>query len=199
MTVIGVTGPSGAGKSLFCSYLEELGCLHLDCDKIYHDLVDSPSECTRALEAEFGASVIKPDGSLDRVALGSIVFAPGADGLRGKLNEITHAFVLAEVRKAIAQTDKACAVIDAPLLFEANFEKECDFTVALLASPELRLARLCERDNRPLDALRARMAAAPEDSFYSSRTTVTIINDGNGQKLRQAAENFIEKYVRTVK
>ena len=77
MTVIGVTGPSGAGKSLFCSYLEELGCLHLDCDKTYHSLVDSPSDCTRALEAEFGASVIKPDGSLDRIALGAIVFAPG--------------------------------------------------------------------------------------------------------------------------
>jgi dephospho-CoA kinase len=101
MTVIGVTGPSGAGKSLFCSYLEEFGCLHLDCDKIYHSLVDSPSECTRALEAEFSSSIINPDGSLDRIALGVIVFAPGADKLRARLNEITHAFVLAEVRKAI--------------------------------------------------------------------------------------------------
>ncbi|MBQ8259568.1 MAG: dephospho-CoA kinase [Clostridia bacterium] len=193
MTVIGVTGPSGAGKSLFCSYLEELGCLHLDCDKIYHDLVDSPSECTRALEAEFGASVIKPDGSLDRIALGAIVFAPGADKLRGKLNEITHAFVLAEVRKAIAETDKACAVIDAPLLFEANFEKECNFTVALLASPELRLSRLTLRDNRTAEALKARMNAAPADEFYSSRATYTVINDGDADKLRAAANDILVK------
>ena len=192
MTVIGVTGPSGAGKSLFCSYLEELGCLHLDCDKIYHDLVDSPSECTRALEAEFGASVIKPDGSLDRIALGAIVFAPGADELRAKLNEITHAFVLAEVRKAIAETDKACAVIDAPLLFEASFEKECNFTVALLASPELRLSRLTQRDNRTAEALRARMNAAPADEFYSSRATYTVINDGDPDKLRAAAKNILK-------
>ena len=192
MTVIGVTGPSGAGKSLFCSYLEELGCLHLDCDKIYHDLVDSPSECTRALEAEFGASVIKPDGSLDRIALGAIVFAPGADKLRAKLNEITHAFVLAEVRKAIAETDKTCAVIDAPLLFEAEFEKECNFTVALLASPELRLSRLTLRDNRTAEALRARMNAAPADEFYSSRATYTVINDGYADKLRAAAKNILK-------
>ena len=193
MTVIGVTGPSGAGKSLFCSYLEELGCLHLDCDKIYHDLVDSPSECTRALEAEFGASVIKPDGSLDRIALGAIVFAPGADKLRGKLNEITHAFVLAEVRKAIAETEKTCAVIDAPLLFEANFEKECNFTVALLASPELRLSRLTLRDNRTAEALKARMNAAPADEFYSSRATYTVINDGDADKLRTAANDILVK------
>jgi len=193
MTVIGVTGPSGAGKSLFCSYFENEGCLHLDCDKIYHSLVDSPSECTRALEAEFGASVIKPDGSLDRIALGAIVFAPGADKLRGKLNEITHAFVLAEVRKAIAETEKTCAVIDAPLLFEANFEKECNFTVALLASPELRLSRLTLRDNRTAEALKARMNAAPADEFYSSRATYTVINDGDADKLRAAANDILVK------
>jgi len=193
MTVIGVTGPSGAGKSLFCSYLEELGCLHLDCDKIYHDLVDSPSECTRALEAEFGASVINSDGSLDRIALGAIVFAPGADKLRGKLNEITHAFVLADVRKAIAETDKDCTVIDAPLLFEASFEKECNFTVALLASPELRLSRLTIRDDRTAEALKARMSAAPADEFYSSRATYTVINDGNTDKLRAAANDIFNK------
>ncbi len=193
MTVIGVTGPSGAGKSHFCSYLEELGCLHLDCDKIYHTLVDSPSECTRALEAEFGASVIKPDGSLDRIALGAIVFAPGADRLRARLNEITHAFVLAEVRKAIKNSDLNCAVIDAPLLFEAGFEKECDLTVALLASPELRLSRLTQRDNRTAEALRARMNAAPQDEFYSSRATYTVINDGDAEKLRAEAEKILRE------
>ena len=193
MTVIGITGPTGAGKSLFCSYLEELGCLHLDCDKIYHSLVNSPSECTRALEAEFGASVIKPDGSLDRVALGAIVFAPGADALRAKLNEITHAFVLAEVRKAVKNSEKTCAVIDAPLLFEADFDKECDFTVALLASPELRLSRLTLRDDRTAEALRARMAAAPADEFYSSRADYTVINDGDAEKLRLEAEKILRE------
>ena len=193
MTVIGGTGPSGAGKSLFCSYFEESGCLHLDCDKIYHTLVDSPSDCTRALEAEFGPSVINPDGSLCRPALAEIVFAPDADGLRGKLNKITHAFVLAEVRKAINTTDKKCAVIDAPLLFEAEYEKECELTVALLAPPEERLARLCERDDRPVEALRARMAAAPSDEYYSSRADYTVINDGDEDKLRDAARKILNE------
>lgn len=193
MTVIGVTGPSGAGKSLFCSYLEEMGCLHLDCDKIYHSLVNSPSECTRALEAEFGSSVIRSDGSLDRVALGSIVFAEGADGLRARLNAITHAFVLSEVRGAIRGTDKTCAVIDAPLLFEAGFDRECDLTIALLASPELRLSRLTRRDDRTVEALRARINAAPQDDFYSSRATYTVVNDGDAEGLRAAAERILRE------
>lgn len=193
MTVIGVTGPSGAGKSLFCSYFENEGCLHLDCDKIYHSLVDSPSDCTRALEAEFGQAVLNPDGSLCRPALAEIVFAPGADKLRAKLNKITHAFVLEEVRNAIASTDKDCTIIDAPLLFEAGYEKECDFTIALLASPEFRLSRLCERDSRPVEALKARMAAAPADEFYSSRATHTVINDGDAEKLRAAAYKILNE------
>lgn len=191
MYVIGVTGPSGAGKSLFCSYFEEAGCLHLDCDKIYHTLVDSPSDCTRALEAEFGHAVLNPDGSLCRPALANIVFAPGADGLRAKLNKITHAFVLAEVRKAISTTDKTCVIIDAPLLFEAEYEKECDLTIALLTPPEERLARLMARDNRPVEALRARMAAAPSDEFYSSRANVTVVNNGDEDKLRAAAQKIL--------
>ena len=193
MYVIGVTGPSGAGKSLFCSYFEEAGCLHLDCDKIYHSLVDSPSECTRALEAEFGPSVINPDGSLCRPALAEIVFAPDADKLRAKLNKITHAFVLAEVRKAINSTDKRCAVIDAPLLFEAGYEKECDLTIALLAPSEERLERLRARDNRPVEALRARMAAAPSDEFYSSRASLTVINNGDSDKLSAAAMKILNE------
>lgn len=193
MTVIGVTGPSGAGKSLFCSYFEEMGCLHLDCDKIYHSLVDSPSECTRALEAEFGASVIKSDGSLDRIALGAIVFAPDAKDRRAKLNKITHAFVLSEVRKAIENAKESCAIIDAPLLFEADFDKECDFTVALLAPFESRLARLTIRDNRSVEALRARLAAAPDDTFYSSRANFTVVNDGDAAKLREAVHGIMRK------
>lgn len=193
MYVIGVTGPSGAGKSLFCSYLREAGCLHLDCDKIYHAIIAFPSPCTQALAAEFGDTVLNPDGSICRPALADIVFAPNAQELRGRLNMITHAFVLDEVRRSIASTDKSLAVIDAPLLFEAGYDKECDLTVAVLASPEQRLARLRMRDSRPLEALRARMAAAPSDDFYSSRASITLINEGDPGKLREAASTILKK------
>ena len=77
--------------------------------------------------------------------------------------------------------------------FEADFDKECDFTVALLASPELRLSRLTLRDNRTPEALKARMNAAPSDEFYSSRATVTVINDGDADKLLSAAQDIFNK------
>ncbi len=193
MAVIGVTGPSGAGKSLFCSYFEEAGCLHLNCDNIYHSLVDSPSECTRGLAVLFGESILKGDGSLDRPALAAIVFAPGAEEKCEKLNKLTHAYVLDEVRRAIKETDCKHVIIDAPLLFEAGYEKECDLTVAITAPAQERLARLCARDSRPLEALRARMAAAPEDSFYTSRADITVVNSFGAEALRAEAERILSK------
>ncbi|MGM9643146.1 MAG: dephospho-CoA kinase [Eubacteriales bacterium] len=191
MAIIGVTGPSGAGKSLFCSYLEDMGCLHLDCDKIYHSLVDTPSECTRELAKMFGDAILNADGSLCRPALAQIVFAPGAEESRERLNKLTHAYVLAEVRKAIAATDRKHAIVDAPLLFEAGYESECDVTVALIAPPDERLARLCARDGRPVETLRARMAAAPPDSFYTSRADFTVVNRGDTEALSAEAEKIL--------
>ncbi len=193
MAVIGVTGPSGAGKSLFCSYFEEAGYLHLNCDKIYHSLVDKPSECTRELAKLFGNGILNGDGSLDRPALAAIVFAPDAEEKRDKLNKLTHAYVLGEVRRAIKETDRRHIIIDAPLLFEAGYEKECDLTVALIAPAEDRLARLCARDSRPAEALRARMAAAPADSFYTSRADMTVVNSGDLKALRAEAEMIINR------
>ncbi len=193
MAIIGVTGPSGAGKSLFCTYFEEAGCLHLDCDKIYHSLVDSPSECTRELAKLFGECILNEDGSLNRPALAAIVFAPDAEEKRDKLNKLTHAYVLDEVRKTIKETDSKHVIIDAPLLFEAGYEKECDLTIALTAPAEERLARLCARDSRPVEALRARMAAAPEDSFYTSRADITVINKGDPEILRAESERILSK------
>lgn len=193
--VIGVTGPSGAGKSLFCSFLAEYGCLVLDCDKIYHSLVDSPSPCTRALadEAMFGERVLNVDGSLDRAVMASIVFAPGGKEKQKRLNEITHAFVLDEVRRSIVNAGEGipAIIIDAPLLFQAGFERECERTVALLASPKLRLSRLRIRDEKTDEELSARLAAAPPDSYYTTRADITIINDGDTEALRLAARRLL--------
>ncbi len=191
MAIIGVTGPSGSGKSLFCSYLEELGCLHLDCDKIYHAMVDVPSECTRGLAELFGGEILNSDGSLCRPALARIVFAPDAEESREKLNKLTHAYVLDEVRRTVAQSESRHFVIDAPLLFEAGYEKECDVTVAIIAPENERLERLCARDSRSVGELRARMAAAPSDGFYTSRADITVFNCGSEALLRAEAKQIL--------
>lgn len=195
--VIGVSGQSGAGKSVFCDFLSKRGCLILDCDRIYHTLVDAPSPCTAALAEEemFGERVLRPDGSLDRSIMASIVFAKdGGDKLK-RLNEITHAFVLNEVRERIRSAPPAvpAVVVDAPLLFQSGFDRECDMTVALIAPPEMRLERLRLRDGKTDAELQARLDAAPPDSYYIERATVTLHNRGDLSELESACEDLVSR------
>ena len=193
---IGITGPSGAGKSLFCSRLAERGWTVLDCDAIYHDLTDAPSPCTEELSARwnFGKKILRPDGSLDRRALAAKVFAPGAEKRLARLNKITHKYIRAEVR---ARRDAALAsgcpgvLIDAPLLFQSGFDEECDKTVALLAPEADRLRRLLARDGLDEAALRARLAAAPDDDYYTSRADYTVMNTGDLAALEAEAERIL--------
>ena len=73
MTVIGMTGPSGCGKTTALRELEKLGALALDCDAVYHELLESDADLIKALDSAFPGTV--RDGGLDRGALGRIVFA----------------------------------------------------------------------------------------------------------------------------
>lgn len=193
---IGITGPSGAGKSRFCRILEEEGWVLLDCDAIYHELTDVPSACTEELSARwnFGKKILRPDGSLDRRALAAKVFAPGAEKRLARLNKITHKYILAEVRaRRDAALGAGCVgvLIDAPLLFQAGFDAECDFTVAVTAPEADRVQRLLLRDNLDEAAIRARLAASPDDSYYTSRADVTVINIGDREDLARDARRVV--------
>ena len=199
MFTVGVTGPSGAGKSFFCSLFENRGFFTLDCDVIYHELTDAPSPCTQELRAEFGDSVLLPSGALDRRALAKIVFDHDAKHKLERLNAITHKYVLAEVRCRIAALSHDCrgALVDAPLLFESGFDKECDLTVALLAPREMRLSRLSERDGLSESALCARLDAAKSDEWYSERCDITVHNTGNADALKKAVADIENKIKNT--
>jgi len=195
--VIGVTGPSGAGKSLFCSGFARHGYLILDCDAIYHGMIDRVTPLTAELANVFGQSVISPDGSVDRAALAAVVFAPGAEEKRLLLNKITHAYVKKEIYRQLKSAPGAGyrgCVIDAPLLFEAGIGRRCDLTVALLADRQTRLGRIRERDGLPDDRLEMRLDASPDDSFYVKKADVTIINDGNPEKLVSEADRIAAQF-----
>lgn len=199
MFTIGVTGPSGAGKSHFCSLFSNMGFFAIDCDEVYHELTDAPSPCTRELSAEFGDGILLPSGALDRRALAKIVFAPDARHKLDRLNAITHKYVLDEVRRRIAALSPDCrgALVDAPLLFESGFDKDCDLTVALLAPREMRLSRLSERDGLSKSALCARLDAAKSDEWYSERCDVTVYNAGDADALWASVLDIAEKIKNT--
>ncbi|HHW39998.1 MAG TPA: dephospho-CoA kinase [Syntrophomonadaceae bacterium] len=148
MRVIGLTGGIASGKSLVSRYLRELGAIIIDCDQVARDVVRTGSSAWRQIVQEFGETVCKPDGSLDREALGRIVFSDTEK--LDKLNRITHPYIISEIRRLFDDYRKnfpdAVVVLDAPLLLEVGLEGMVDEVWVVYVDYQTQLERLMKRD-----------------------------------------------------
>lgn len=185
MKIIGITGPSGAGKGVCCEYLASLDFPWIDTDKVYHQLIDMDTPCSRELILAFGSGIETNGGGIDRKALAAVVFSDPSHKKTELLNHITHKYVRTETMRLLetykAQDAKA-ATVDAPLLFEASFDELCDFCIAVIAPREIRLERIVARDRLSRERAEARIDAQKTDDYYTSRSKYTIINDSNKEK-----------------
>lgn len=201
MKVIGLCGGSGSGKGAVSRILSEYGIPTLDTDALYRELTSRDGECMRALTREFGESVATPEGALNRIELRKLVFSGVDKDLnREKLNKITHAYILDAVRQRLAQYEregKELAVIDAPLLFESGFDKECDLTVAVMADRGIRIKRICERDGLTREAAENRINTQISDEKLSSMVNFVITNSASRKELAESVAELVAKIKKT--
>ncbi|MBP3437451.1 MAG: dephospho-CoA kinase [Clostridia bacterium] len=200
MKVIGLTGGSGCGKGAFGKALFHLGAVLIDTDDVYHSLIAGPSACTQELILHFGEDIRNENDGIDRPTLAKKVFLGNEEEKKtlSLLNKITHFHVLNEVRRQIEQKaaeGSLVVVVDAPLLFESGFDKECHTTLAVLAPYELRLKRIMERDSLTQEAAEARLRAQPPDSFYEKNAKHLIYNDGTIEDLFAKAQLFWQQNI----
>lgn len=171
-TIIGITGGTGCGKTTALTALEELGVYIIDCDALYHRLLQTDRELLSAIDEAFPGVVT--DGVLQRKKLGAIVFAD-AEALR-RLNAITNRFVTAAVKAELtAHPDQPCA-IDAIGLLESGLGELCSHTVAVTAPEEDRVARLMAREGIPEDYARLRIRAQNKNEVFAAACGMTIEN-----------------------
>ena len=179
MLVIGLTGPSGAGKGVVAEILSTLGLPVIDADQVYHELLVPPSSCLDALTAHFGVRILDGDGTLNRKALGQLVF--GNSTALARLNEITHRYVMEEIHARMQRLRRAnyrAVVLDAPQLFEAGAERDCNVIISVLADKRIRLERILARDGISVEAALARMEAQKSDEFFRTHSNYIIENNG---------------------
>ena len=170
--IIGITGGSGCGKTTLLEIIREQGGLVLDCDAIYHRLLQEDPALLTAIEARFPGVVEK--GQLQRKKLGNIVFSD--EKALSDLNRITHSAVKAEVLRLL-ERHSGLAAIDAIGLFEGDLAELCDTTVAITAPEEARVQRLMAREGITEDYARARLAAQRSQAEFEALCHHTLEND----------------------
>lgn len=187
MIIIGLTGPSGSGKTMLCDIARRLGIESIDADKVYHDLLVPPSPCLDEIIYNFGSDMLNDDNTLNRRALGGVVFKDEKKLIL--LNSITHKYVKEEFRNILSRYEALgtkCVIVDAPTLFESGFDKECSFTVALLADKASRAQRIIGRDGLSSDVAEQRLAAQKSDEFFIEHSDYIIYNNGDPDELKDA-------------
>ena len=184
--IIGITGGSGCGKTTLLECIAEKGGLVLDCDAIYHRLLQQDNALLDAIESRFPGVV--ENGVLQRKKLGNLVFSD--ENALLDLNKITHAAVKAEVLRQLASAPKLAA-IDAIALFEGELAALCDTTVAVTAPEADRIARLMARDGISEEYARKRIAAQRSAGEFSEMCQYTLENNGDLASFRAKCLAFL--------
>lgn len=199
MKIIGLCGGSGSGKGAVSKIFLTLGIPSIDTDAVYHDITSSNSACVDELASFFGNIIIDSNGGLDRRALSGIVFGDNSQDKLERLNEIAHRHILDKTReiiKAYEANGVGAVIIDAPLLFESGFDRECDFTIVVVADRDIRIKRILERDAIDLESAKRRIDSQITDDELKSKCDYIIENNGDLSSLEKAVKNIYENFNR---
>ena len=180
MTIIGITGPTGAGKTTALNELEKLGGAIIDCDAVYHEMLESDIALQSELEQAFGP--LKNEmGTFDRKKLGGVVFRDPA--ALERLNRIVWPHIERAVDERIErarQQGRTCAAVDGITIIESGRAAKCDTTVAVLAPVEDRVRRICLREGISEEYARARVSAQKQDEWFWANCEHILMNDCAG-------------------
>jgi len=185
--MVGLTGGIGAGKSAVARRLAELGAVIIDSDALAREVVAPGTPGLAEVVAAFGPEVLDPDGALDRAMLGRIVFAD--DERRRRLEAIIHPRVRARAAEIAASAPPDAVVVnDVPLLVEAGLAGLYQAVIVVLASEDVRVARLL-RDRGMTEAdVRARITAQATDEQRRAVADIVIVNDNDMDDLRSQVD-----------
>jgi dephospho-CoA kinase len=178
---IGITGPIGCGKSTVAGWLAETGAVVVDADRLAREVTAPGEPALAAIAARFGERFLRGDGTLDRPALGRLVFADPA-ALRD-LEAIVHPAVRPRIAAAVAAAEGAgsdIVVIEAIKLVEAGYAAECDEVWLVTCSPDVQRERLVSRGLD--DATAAERIAAQGDIASRLRSAATRVLDASGSR-----------------
>lgn len=185
MLLAGLTGGIASGKNSVAAMLEQLGAKVIDADLLSRELVEKGMPAWQEIADSFGPAVVKADGSLNRKALGEIVFAD--DEKRELLNSILHPKIIEEEKRRIGlfkkDAPRSIIIVNAALLIESGNYKEMDKVIVLSADEDIVIKRLALRDGLSPDESRLRIKAQSSISEKLKCADFSLENNGTKEEL----------------
>jgi dephospho-CoA kinase len=197
--ILGLIGPIGCGKSTVAGWLSEAGAAVVDADELTRTLMTAGSPIADSIVAGFGQEFLSSDGSVDRAALGRVVFSDPSRLL--ELEAIVHPAVEKLEREAIRQAEIArptAIVLEAIKLVEVGHAAWCDEIWLVICEPGAQLARLVSRGMAEVDARQRIAAQAPSLPLWRSAATRIIRTDGNPDQVHVAVSAAFAEMLRQV-
>jgi len=193
VTVIGLTGGIASGKSTVANYLKENGFAVIDADIAARQAVEKGTEGLRKV-AETFPGVLNEDGTLNRKALGTIIFNDKAQ--RDSLNKIVHPIVrrLMDEEKAAALSEGKVVVMDIPLLYENELEHTVDEVWVVYVSYDIQKMRLMKRNELSESEADARINSQMSMDEKRNKADIVIDNCHDLDTLYKRLEALIEDY-----
>jgi dephospho-CoA kinase len=193
--VLGLVGPAGSGKSTVARALVEDGARLLDADRIGHAVTEEDAVVRDALRAEYGADVYDPAGRLDRARVAAVVFRDRA--ARARLDALVHPRILERMRAQLEiwkrEGFRGVVVVDAALMLDWGFERECDAVIAVSAPEDAALARLAASRGWSLEEGRARRAAQRAPNAFADAADAVLDNSRDPETLAREARRVVAR------
>lgn len=191
MIVIGLTGGIGTGKSEAARILRELGGVIINADQVGHQAYTPHSEIWQEVVKAFGEDILQPNGQIDRKKLGGIVFSDPEEIAR--LNRIMHprmAKAVAERIKELEEQGVTVVVVEAAILFEAEWDSLVDEVWSTDSLEEVVVERLHARNGLSEEEVRKRIGAQMSAKERRRRSDVVIDNSGDVDDLESTIQSL---------
>lgn len=189
--ILGLTGGIACGKSTISAYLKEFGIPVIDADECSRAVVEKGSIGLEKLTEIFGNKILKNDGTLNRKALGQIVFSDSEQ--LSLLNSVMEPLIREEISRRLNQENNAdLVVLDAPLLIEQHYDKICDFIMTIDVPKKIQLERLIERDKLSEDEAKSRIESQLSSRERNGFADVVIDSSGTVEQTRKQVIKWLK-------
>lgn len=192
--VLGLTGSIATGKSTVSHVFKQAGVPVVDADLGAREVVKPGTEGLKRIESAFGKEVIAANGSLNRKALGQIVFQNKSElkKLNHILGDLIAIWIQSEKEKYVTQ-NVPLVVLDIPLLFESGYDQDVEKVMVVATTPDIQLDRLMQRDQIDIQTAQQKINAQQSITEKIMKADFVIDNNGSKENTQNQVLYWLEK------